>query len=273
MAPKYKYTEVISFWKNKNIKSIEDINNILDNFSVLFAYNSGTIENKKITYEDTREIFENGKVINYTGDLKTLYEIRNQKICYEFILPLIIKKEKISEKLIKEIHKKLTENTYDEKRYIINNERPGEYKKHDYVVGINEVGSSYKNVKLDIEQLVEEINNVLLSKDEDIIKAGAYLHNMIEQIHPFADGNGRLGRTLLNYFLMINNLPPIIIYNDDKNFYYEVLRKFDEENNLDSTIEFFKYQMEKTWQKTIDCFKGNIKKENIINNYLKKKST
>ena len=58
---KYTYTEVIYFWKNKNIKSIEDINNILDNFSVLFAYNSGAIENDKITYKDTREIFENGK--------------------------------------------------------------------------------------------------------------------------------------------------------------------------------------------------------------------
>ena len=265
---KYKYTEVISFWKNKNTKTKEDINKILDSFSVLFAYNSGAIENSQITYKDTREIFENGKVINYTGDLKTLYEIRNQKICYEFLLPIIVKKEKISEELIQETHKKLTKNTYDERRYVVNKERPGQYKIHDYITGTNEVGSSPENVEQDIRQLIQEINEVSLNNDEQILKVAAYLHNMIEQIHPFADGNGRLGRTLLNYFLMINNLPPIIIYNEDKNFYYEVLEKFDEEDDLDSSVEFLKYEMEKTWEKSIDCFKGISKKENKISNYL-----
>ena len=74
-----------------------------------------------------------------------------------------------------------------------------------------------------MKQLVQEINEGYLNSDEEILKVAAYLHNMIEQIHPFADGNGRLGRTLLNYFLMINNLSPIIIYNKDKNYYYKVL--------------------------------------------------
>ena len=119
-----------------------------------------------------------------------------------------------------------------------------------------------------MKQLVQEINDISLTNNEEILKVAAYLHNMIEQIHPFVDGNGRLGRTLLNYFLMINNLSPIIIYNEDKNYYYEVLEKFDEEDDLDSTIEFLKYEMEKTWEKRIDCFKGLSKKENKIRNYL-----
>ena len=266
--PKYKYEEVINFWKSKNIKSQEDINNILESFSILFAYNSGTIENNQITYKDTREIFEKGKVINYTGDLKTLYEIKNQKTCYEYLLPLIVKKEKLNIELIKKIHKKLTENTYDENRYITNNERPGEYKKHDYITGINEVGSSPLNVEDDMNNLIKEINEAIPKNDEDILKIASYLHNSIEQIHPFADGNGRLGRTLLNYYLLINNLPPIIIHNEDKKYYYEALEKFDEEDDLNSTIEFLKYQMEKTWEKTINSFKGNSKKDKNINNYL-----
>ncbi len=266
--PKYKYAEVIQFWKERNINTKNDLNNILDSFSVLFAYNSGAIENDQITYKDTREIFENGKLTNYTGDLKTLYEIRNQKICYEYLLDYIVNKEKINIDLIKQIHKKLTKNTYDERRYLINNERDGEYKKHDYVTGVNEVGSSPKEVDGDMKLLISEINEVSISSDEDVLKVAVYLHNMLEQIHPFADGNGRLGRTLLNYFLLVNNLPPVIIYNEDKKYYYEILEKFDEENDLKSSVEFLKYEMEKTWEKTIYCAKGLSKKDKNISDYL-----
>ena len=57
--PKYKYEEVIKFWHNQSLKSKEDYMNVLESFSVLFAYNSGAIENDKVTYHDTREIFNN----------------------------------------------------------------------------------------------------------------------------------------------------------------------------------------------------------------------
>lgn len=129
---------------------------------------------------------------------------------------MIVKKEKISEELIQKIHKKLTKNTYDERRCVVNKERPGQYKIHEHITGINKVGSAAENVQEDMKQLVQEINEGYLNSDEEILKVAAYLHNMIEQIHPFVDGNGRLGRTLLNYFLMINNLSPIIIYIEDK---------------------------------------------------------
>ena len=83
-----------------------------------------------------------------------------------------------------------------------------------------------------------------------------YVHNMIEHIHPFADGNGRLGRLLINYLLLVNGLPPLIVFNDDKSLYYECLQKFDEEDNLSATVEFLKYEMEKTWEKVIDKYKA-----------------
>ena len=254
--PKYKYTEVIEYWKNKNIGSMDELKNELNHFSVLFAYNSGVIENKDITYHDTREIFENGKVINYTGDLKTLYEIRNQKICYEYLLDKIISKITISEELLKTIHKKLTKGTYDERRYITNGERPGEYKKNDYVTGRNEIGSPVENVEEDIKGLIEEVNSISKKDNESLLKIACYLHNVIEQIHPFADGNGRVGRTLMNYYLMIHDLPPVIIYEEDKNYYYDALEEFDEKDNLEPTIEFVKYEMEKTWEKSLDKIQG-----------------
>lgn len=266
--PKYTYKEVIEYWQKRKIDSTEKLKTVLDSFSILFAYNSGKIENSEITYHDTREIFENGKVINFTGDLRTLYEITNQKHCFEFLIDKIIAKEPISEEFIKKIHKLLTKGTYDERRYLVNEERPGEYKKHDYVTGGNEVGSSAADVQLDIQNLVEEVTSVSKSDTESVIKIASYFHNVIEEVHPFADGNGRLGRTLTNYILMINNLPPLIVYDEDKKYYYAALEKFDEEDDLSPMIEFFKYEMEKTWEKSLDKENGIVKENSKLTDYL-----
>lgn len=249
---KYKYTDVITYWQSLKIDSKEKLENVLDNFRILFAYNSGAIENAEITYHDTREIFENGKVISFTGNLRTIFEISNQKTCYEYLLDKIIKKEKISENLIKKVHELLTIGTYDERRYILNGERPGEYKKHDYVTGREEVGARANEVAKEIENLLNEVNSVNTNNAEDIVKIATYFHNKFENIHAFADGNGRVGRTLTNYILMINNMPPLIVYDEDKKYYYAALEKYDKEDDIKSMIEFFKYEMEKTWEKTLE---------------------
>lgn len=243
-----KYDHIIRTWKSFLIDSVEALDKYLDNFRILFAFNSGKIENPEITYHDTREIFENGKVLSYSGSPRTIFELQNQKLCYEFLKEKIIKKEPMSIELIKEIHEILTAGTYDERRFIANGERPGEFKKHDYVVGVHEVGSKAEEVEKDISELIDEINEY---KGEDLLMAAAYLHAKFQYIHPFADGNGRVGRTLMNYYLMINNHPPFIIYDEDKHFYYEALEKYDKREELNSLYEFFKYQIEKTWEKSL----------------------
>ena len=83
------------------IDSIEKLDQQLSNFRITFAYNSGTIENPQITYHATREVFENGKVINFCGDTQTIFEIENQKKCYNFLVPKIINKDPITSDLIK----------------------------------------------------------------------------------------------------------------------------------------------------------------------------
>ena len=73
---------------------------------------------------------------------------------------------------------------------------------------------------------------------------------------------------MLNYILIINNLPPVIIYNEDKKYYYAALEKFDEEEDLNPMIEFIKYEMEKTWENTLDNA-SNVKKiTSKLENYL-----
>jgi len=251
------YNKVVELWQSYKIASAAELDKYLYSFRILFAFHSGKIENKEITYHDTREIFENGKVVNYTGSLQALFEQKNQKLCYEFLKEIIIKKEPISIELIKEIHKMLTVGTYDEHRYIANEERPGEFKKHNYVTGIHEVGSASENVEKDMAELIAEVNEYT---GKDVLKAAVYLHAKFQFIHPFADGNGRVGRTLTNYYLMTRNQPPLIIYDKDKHLYYECLQKYDEAEELNPLYEFFKYETEKTWEKALALANG-IKQE------------
>lgn len=131
------YKRAIEMWQNWRVQSYADIDKRLDSFRVLFAYHSGKIENDEISYNDTREIFENGKVIAYTGSPRAIFEQQNQKLCYEVLKGKIANREPLSLELVREIHRILTSGTYDERRYIDNSERPGEFKKHDYVTSIN----------------------------------------------------------------------------------------------------------------------------------------
>ena len=68
----------------------------MSNFRIIFAYNSGKIENAGVSFHDTREIFENGSVTGYTGETRALFEQQNQKLCYDYLRGKIIAKEPIS---------------------------------------------------------------------------------------------------------------------------------------------------------------------------------
>ena len=151
----------------------------------------------------------------------------------------------------------MTEGTYDERRYIVNGERPGEFKKHDYVTGKNEVGSQPVEVENDLAELLEEVNAIGAKAP---LKAGAYLHAHFENIHPFADGNGRVGRTLLNYWLMINDYPPIIVYEEDRRAYYDALQGYDEQENLPLLVQFLEAQTVKTWSRSMEDTKPALHK-------------
>ena len=244
-----KYEEIVSMWRSWGTSSVSDIDIRLHNFRVLFAYHSGKIENDAITYHDTREIFENGRAINFTGDPRALFEQRNQKICYEFLKTKIASREILTVPLVLEIHGILTSGTYDEGRFIERGERPGTFKKHDYVTGKLEVGSTPKNVAGDMAALLDEVQAY---SGSEILKTAAYFHSRFEYIHPFADGNGRVGRTLLNYFLMIRDHPPLIIHDEEKAEYYAALETYDKTEEIKPMYNFLLQEIELTWEKTLE---------------------
>jgi Fic family protein len=112
-------------------------------------------------------------------------------------------------------------------------------------------------VESDLSELIDEVNEY---SGKNVLKAAAYLHARFEYIHPFADGNGRVGRTLINYYLMIRKHPPLIVYDEDKRMYFECLQKYDESEELTPLYDFFKYETEKSWEKAL-ALADNMKLE------------
>ena len=244
-----RYEDIVHMWQDWRIVSASDMDTRLHNFRILFAYHSGKIENDSITYHDTREIFENNRTVQFTGDPRTLFEVGNQKLCYEFLKHKIAAREPLTVPLVLETHAVLTGGTYDERRFVERGERPGTFKKHDYVTGRAEVGSLPEDVPGDMAALLDEISGFA---NGDILSAAAYFHLRFEYIHPFADGNGRVGRTLLNYFMMTHNHPPLIVYDEDTAIYYAALEAYDKAETIEPMVEFLRSQTERTWEKTFD---------------------
>lgn len=241
------YSHVVSMWKQKRIQTDAQLVEVLNCKSIAFAYHSCKIENDNVTYNDVREIFEHYKVSSYTGDLKTLYEIYNSKMAYEMFLTAFNQKLRLNESLIKNFQKLLTENTYDIRRCQLG-ERPGEYKQHDFVTGGEEVGAIPEDVKEEMDELIEEMQDI---SDEIALKAAAYFHVKFENIHPFADGNGRTGRLLMNYILVLNRHPFIIIHEEDRKSYYTALASWDKNQDIEPMVNFLKEQTIKTWKNQI----------------------
>lgn len=240
------FSDVIKFWQKKKISTVAQLEAAINGKIISLAYHSAKIENNSITYNDTREIFEHDSVIQYTGDLRTLFEIRNSKDAFLELLSAFEHRLPLDKKFLCSLHFQLTKNTYDKIRWDAG-ERPGFFKKHDYVVGRDEVGASPQDADIEMEELLDEINSF---SGSDIITAASYFHVKFENIHPFADGNGRTGRLALNYFLLTHDYPPVIIHEQDRNEYFQALEKWDNHQELSPMLLFLKSQIIKTWQKS-----------------------
>ena len=93
------YEKAIALWQQKNITTDAALSEALNGQRISFAYHSGKIEN------DTREIFEHDGVTSYTGDLRTLFEIRNSRDAHEFFLAAFNEKRTLDEAFIKELQR------------------------------------------------------------------------------------------------------------------------------------------------------------------------
>ena len=249
-----KYNNILNWWQKQPRNTVDDYKAILDNFQIVFATNNNTIEGVHIDCHTTREVFEQKTLTNYTGSADSLFLVRNQKFAFNAILKSLVNKTPISLDSIQRLHKVLMYGSYDDVRWD-KGERPGDFKKHDYCVGIQDIGSLPEDVPADLSDLVDEINSV---ESSDILLCAAYFHAVFETIHPFADGNGRTGRTLVNYYLMLHDYPPMVIFDEDKETYYMALEVYNRTGKLSGMRKFFEEQTIKTWESKVKPFDDKL---------------
>lgn len=191
------------------------------------VYNSNAIENSTLTLEDTEDILIRNQ-IRTDHEIREIYEAKNLASAIEYLMDN--PEKEISIELILKLHKTLLTNIRDE---IAGRFRSGK----EWVRVGTHIGANPKFVNGLMYELVEEHNS---HAGIYFLNKIAYFHAEFENIHPFSDGNGRIGRLLTNEQLDILGLPPIIIPNKSKfNEYYPALDEYTKTNKIDKLTELF----------------------------------
>lgn len=196
--------------------------NIYHFSQVNFAFNSNKIEGGHLTEDETEEIFETNSFIPKNDDaikLDDLIEMKNHFRLFDYMLDII--DEELSKENIIEMNKILKRNTTDEDdpRYNV-----GGFKVVPNKIGLINVinTSSPADVEKDIETLLERYKSIESVTLEDIIE----FHVRFERIHPFGDGNGRVGRIIMFKECLKNNILPFIVLDTDKPYYMRGLKEY-----------------------------------------------
>ena len=216
-----------SFKHNNVIDEILKNKDIYDEFVLKLTYHSNSIEGSTLTEPDTAAIlFDNVSLPNKT--LNEQLEAKNHQTALNYLFDYISKKGKINENLILKLHS-----------ILMNGIRPdaGMYRNHAVrILGVSLPTANYiripdlmKLVMLDIEK-----------ERKNIVSISANIHSRFEQIHPFSDGNGRIGRLLMTAMLLKANLAPAVIHQQQKQLYYTYLYKSQTKDDQ-SQLEDFLY--------------------------------
>lgn len=186
---------------------------------VRLTYNSNRIEGSKLTEDQTRLIFETNTIGAENGvPVDDIIETANHFRAIDYVIDMA--EETLTEDIIKNLHKILKTGTKDSYLSWFN---VGEYKSKPNVVG-GEVTTPPSKVASEIKKLLEEY-----SKKEIDIKEIIKFHRDFEKIHPFQDGNGRVGRLLCFKECLRFNIVPFIVEDSKKMFYYRGLKEWDKE--------------------------------------------
>ena len=191
---------------------------IYHKLQVEMTYNSNHIEGSKLSHEQTRYIFETRTIyaLDGTVNVDDVIETSNHFRCIDFAIDSA--KYKLNESLIKQFHYILKQGTEDSRKQWF---KCGDYKTMENEVGGTET-TTPKLVKKEMKELIDYYNKIEKVTIEDIID----FHYRFEKIHPFQDGNGRVGRLIMLKECLKNNLVPIIINDDFKLFYYRGLKEY-----------------------------------------------
>lgn len=187
----------------------------LRDFITRFTYHSNAIEGSTLTFAETYAILYNDNSFKIQGkEPREIYEAINHKNALELIFEYLKENTEINEKLIKTINETINKDIKDTKGY---------RKVQVFIRGSEHIPPEPEKIPNLMNYYIYNYNN----DEQEIFEKIAKYHIEFEKIHPFEDGNGRTGRLLLNYELLKNNLPPIVIAKEDRVKYFEYLRNND----------------------------------------------
>ena len=212
--------------KYKNIlQTIRNNKDICDEFILSLTYNSNNIEGSTLTQDDTAAIlFDNASLPNKS--LVEHLEAKNHQTALEFLFEHIKPGYVITENYIFKLHSVLMNSIKSDAGY---------YRNHGVrIVGTNVPTANYLKAPELMKELIKDINK----RNTDIIKHVSDIHSRFEKIHPFSDGNGRIGRLLVHAMLLRENLPPALIKHENKRLYNRYLNKSQMEGDY-SLLEDF----------------------------------
>ena len=194
----------------------------LDDMLVRLAHHSAGIEGNTISLPATVSIILNGTLpISSGATVREFYEIENHKQAFSNMLDHLENNDTLSVSIIKGIHADLTDRLQYDK---------GQFKKNEnLIIGAEFQTASPSETPFLVQQLVDNLDYRLenATTEEEKLESVLDTHIQFERIHPFSDGNGRTGRMLMNYSLLQEGFPPLIIEKETKATYVELLAKQD----------------------------------------------
>ena len=211
--------------------SKKQMQDVIDRFTINFTYESNAIEGNSLTLKDVTMILHEGKIVK-AKDLREVYETLNTREAIEL---LIKKKIKVNEKDILKLHEVLMKNT---------GIAPGYKQFPNFLLG--------RKVKtIPPEKVIEEMKSLIEWYQENEkfhpLERAALFHGRFERIHPFEDGNGRVGRMLINVILVSNGYPPLIIRKSHRLAYFSALEAFDN-GHKEKLIRFLVEKYKNTYE-------------------------
>lgn len=179
------------------------------------TYHSNAIEGSTLTFAETYAILYNDNSFKIQGkEPREIYEAINHKKALELIFEYLKENTQLDERIIKNINETINKDIKDTKGY---------RKVQVFIRGSEHIPPEPEKIPNLMNYYIYNYNN----DEQEIFEKIAQYHIEFEKIHPFEDGNGRTGRLLLNYELLKNNLPPIVIAKEDRVKYFEYLKNND----------------------------------------------
>ena len=208
----------------------------LKDLLVRMAHHSTAIEGNILTQEEVISIL----IYNYIPEemnKREYYEVKNFKKAFEYIDESLQNNKNISIEFIKKLHSIIMDNILD---------NAGEFKKtENIIVGANFVPTKPYLVQIELKEMLDNLEFRLINSKciEEKIEAIISEHIKFEKIHPFSDGNGRIGRLLMMYSCLREEIVPFVITKEEKNKYINLLAQEDISQFKKWILELVKFEL------------------------------